>query len=155
MENNGVVTPPVDPEVVVPAAPAAPQLDNSRPSQLATRMGSIGSIHPFDVSRPDQWGKYLLYMNLYFRANQLLNVPDDVQRDIFLSLAGTDVFGIVTSFVLERPYDELTRQEIADLLTVQFTPSDSVLINSFKFGNEGAKTDGIGCRVRSGAERVG
>ena len=33
MENNGVVIPPVDPEVVVPAAPAAPQLDNSRPSQ--------------------------------------------------------------------------------------------------------------------------
>ena len=95
MDDLGVVIPPVDPEVAVPAAPAAP-----RPSQLATRMGSIGSIHPFDVSRPDQWGKHLLYMNLYFRSNQLLNVPDDVQRDIFLSLAGTDVFDIVTSFVL-------------------------------------------------------
>ena len=37
MENNGVVTPPVDPEVVVQAAPAAPQLDNSRPSRMKTR----------------------------------------------------------------------------------------------------------------------
>ena len=33
MENNGVVIPPVDPEAADPAAPAAPQLDNSRPSQ--------------------------------------------------------------------------------------------------------------------------
>ena len=37
MEDNGVVIPPVDPEVVVPAAPAAPQLDNSRPSQKTSR----------------------------------------------------------------------------------------------------------------------
>ena len=36
MEDNGVVIPPVDPEVVVPAAPAAPQLDNSRPSHIVT-----------------------------------------------------------------------------------------------------------------------
>ena len=36
MEDNGVVIPPVDPEVVVTAAPAAPQLDNSRPSHIVT-----------------------------------------------------------------------------------------------------------------------
>ena len=34
MENNGVVIPLVDPEMAEPAAPAAPQLDNSRPSQI-------------------------------------------------------------------------------------------------------------------------
>ena len=38
MENNGVVIPPVDPEMLVPAAPAAPQLHNSRPSQGSTKL---------------------------------------------------------------------------------------------------------------------
>ena len=53
--------------------------------QVATRMGStVGTIKPFDVSQPDGWDRYLIHIELHFRANGFSDFPPAVQRHLFV-----------------------------------------------------------------------
>ncbi|XP_043502770.1 uncharacterized protein K02A2.6-like [Polistes fuscatus] len=119
-----------------------PAATNTPTAQLATRMGSvIGSVEQFDVRQPNLWGKFLSRIDLHFRANQYTALPDAVQRDIFLSLAGGDVFDIVVSLAAPEPYESQSLAQIRSALTAHFTPRDVVLLSTFKFGTRSLKPD--------------
>ena len=138
---SGISDPAVNPAIDQPQVPATNVAVSSLP-QLATRMGSsVGSVKPFDVSQPDNWARYLTHVDLHFRANGYSAYPLATQRDIFLSLAGDDVFDIVLSLTDPVPYETKTKAEIVELLSAYFTPRDMVLINTFRFGTRSQKPE--------------
>ena len=101
----------------------------------ARQLTTFGSVPPFDIGRPSEWRQYLQVLELYFSSNDLGSLPPERQRDIFLSLAGPDVFQHVRAIVSPEDYKTKSLDFIVALLSKSFTPKESLIMNSCNFFN--------------------
>ncbi|XP_064455074.1 uncharacterized protein K02A2.6-like [Ornithodoros turicata] len=98
---------------------------------VPTAMGCLGHIEPFDPNMSDGWECYLERINLCFETNGLSDAGR--RKSVFLTLCGSETYGLVQSLLLPRKLAVCSYQEVHNALTEHFAPQPSEILRRFHF----------------------
>ena len=90
--------------------------------------GLIGTIGPF--TEDESWEAYVERLLLYFQVN---DIADDKRLPAFLSIIGSQTYGVLKSLVSPTPPSEKTLQQCIDVLKANYCPKPLVIVERFRF----------------------
>ena len=92
---------------------------------------TIGQLEPFDTNKPESWTSYLERFEFFLLANDVESENKKIAT--LVTIAGPDVYHILTSLAQTKKVSELSFKEIIDNLSAYFVPKKSAIIKFFEF----------------------
>ena len=90
--------------------------------------GLIGSIGPYVDN--EGWDSYVERLNLYFDVNYII---ENKRLPAFLSIIGSNTYGVLKSLVSPTPPGEHTLQQCIDALRGHYCPKPLAIVERFRF----------------------
>lgn len=94
-------------------------------------MSTVGNIEQFDVTQPEKWVSYYTRYELFLIANDVQG--EERKKATFLTLAGPQLFDLLTSLASPKPVSALSLINIKEILTNHFSPRPSEIGSFYKF----------------------